>query len=405
MLLRRLAALAALLLLAASCTHVRPPDAPEFRGVWLTTVNNADWPSRPGLPVDEQKRELIAFLDCIAGTHLNAVILQVRPNADAFYASELEPWSDYLTGQLGQAPEPFYDPLAFAVEEAHKRGLELHAWLNPYRGRHPLSVPPQWSKHISRSRPDAVHPYGRFQWMDPGEPAVREHAIAVIRDIVKRYDVDGIHFDDYFYPYPENDASGQEIPFPDDASWQKYVAGGGKLSRDDFRRENVNLLIREAHEAIKAEKPDVQFGVSPFGIWRPHHPRSVRGLDAYARIYADSKKWMQQGWVDYFVPQLYWGTTAKEQRFAHLLKWWDRQNTAGVSLWPGLGAHRVGNRRANSFTADEILEQIRLIRSRKGTDGYILFTANVLMRDRGGLADRLREANGGPVPVPRKAKK
>jgi uncharacterized lipoprotein YddW (UPF0748 family) len=391
---RQLFVAAALLFIAGGCAHVPPPvPQREFRGVWLTTVNNSDWPSRPGLPPDEQKRELIAILDCIAATHLNVVVMHIRPNSDAFYQSDIEPWSDYLSADLGTPPDPYYDPLAFAIEEAHKRGLELHAWLNPYRTRHPLTIPLSSPQHIALQHPEFVHQYGRMWWLDPGEPEVRAYIVRIVRDIVKRYDVDAIHFDDYFYPYPEKD-----VPFPDDESYAKWNGG---LSRDEWRRENVNLLIMDVSRAIKEEKPRVWFGVSPFGIWRPKHPRHVRGLDAYAQIYADSKKWLQAGWVDYLTPQLYWGTQAPQQRFSELLRWWRRQNTLRIHLWPGLGAHRVANGRPNAFTADEIVDQINLIRRGTNDPGWILFTMNVLMRDRGGLADKLEKLNARDVPLPK----
>ncbi len=382
------------ILLLGGCTHVAPAiPKQEFRGVWVATVNNLDWPSRPGLSTEEQKRELMALLDCMAATHLNAVIFHVRPNTDALYSSEIEPWSDYLTGELGKAPEPFYDPLAFAVEEAHKRGIELHAWLNPYRSRDPLTIPIASTRHIARTHPQFIYPYGRYYWLDPGEPAVRDYVVSVVRDIVRRYDVDAVHFDDYFYPYPEADAE-----FPDEAAWRRHGAG---LSRNDWRRKNVDDLVEQVARAIKQEKPGVSFGISPFGIWRPGHPRSVRGLDAYDRIYADSRKWLQSGWVDYLSPQLYWAISAPQQRFSDLLHWWRRQNRAHRKIWPGLGAHRVANNRPNGFTADEIVNQINRIRRERGVDGWILFSARVLMNDRGGLTDRLRELNGHKVPVPK----
>ncbi len=382
--------LTVLVFVAGSCAHVPPPvPAKEFRGVWLTTVSNSDWPSRPGLSTEEQKQELIAILDCAAATHLNAIVMHIRPNADALYPSDIEPWSDYLSGELGKAPQPFYDPLAFAIEEAHKRGLELHAWLNPYRTRHSLAIPQTSPQHMSRMHPEFVHQYGKMWWLDPGEPDVRAYVVRIVRDIVRRYDVDAIHFDDYFYPYPENDAE-----FPDDASYARW---GNGMKRDDWRRENVDLLIEEVSHAIKDEKPGVRFGVSPFGIWRPHRPRHVRGLDAYARIYADSRKWLQRGWVDYLSPQLYWSTTAPQQRFVELLRWWRKQNRARRHVWPGLAATRVGR----SFTSQEIVDQINLVRTKTNDPGWILFTANVLMHDRDGITDKLERLNDHDVPVPK----
>lgn len=383
-------ALSGLLLVAGGCAHLPPPvPAKEFRGVWLTTVNNADWPSRPGLSTEEQKAELIAILDCAAATHLNAIVMHIRPNADALYASDIEPWSDYLSGELGKAPEPFYDPLAFAIAEAHQRGLELHAWLNPYRTRPPLAIPATSPRHISRVHPEFVRQYGKMWWLDPGEPEVRAYVVRIVRDIVRRYDVDAIHFDDYFYPYPENGAE-----FPDGASFARW---GNGMKRDDWRRQNVDLLIQQVSHAIKDEKPGVQFGVSPFGIWRPHRPRHVRGLDAYAQIYADSRKWLQQGWVDYLSPQLYWSTTAPQQRFVELLRWWRKQNRATRHVWPGLAVTRIGR----SFTSQEIVDQINLVRTKTKDPGWILFTANVLMHDRDGITDKLERMNDHDVPVPK----
>ena len=213
-------------------TAVPPKPMREFRGVWVATVANMDWPSKPGLSTDEQQREMIAILDRARELKFNAIILQVRTSCDAFYPSELEPWSEYLTGQQGKAPEPFYDPLKMWIEQAHARGLELHAWFNPFRARHPAATT-NAANHISKTHPEWVKQYGKYQWLDPGEPATREHTLRVIRDVVAKYDVDGVHFDDYFYPYPEK---GED--FPDEASWQRYQKSGGKLSRADWRRSN-----------------------------------------------------------------------------------------------------------------------------------------------------------------------
>lgn len=379
----------------AGCAYIGtpPPPAREFRGLWIASVRNIDWPSRPGLPVEEQKRELIAIFDRMVASRLNAALLHVRPSADALYDSKIEPWSEYLTGQMGRPPEPYYDPLAFAVEEAHRRGIELHAWLNPYRARRLSETTPAAETHVTRANPELVRTYGSFLWMDPGEPAVRQRVVDVVRDIVRRYDVDGIHFDDYFYPYPEGGAD-----FPDEQSWSRYGAG---MERAEWRRRNVDDLIAEVSRAIKEERPGVLFGISPFGIWRPGHPRSVRGLDSYEQIYADSRKWLREGWVDYFTPQLYWARHAPQQRFTDLLRWWTEQNVHRRHIWPGLGAHRVANGRPNGWKADEIIAQIHEIRRRRGAaTGYILFNAKVLMENRDRLADRLAEINGRDAAVP-----
>src|SRR5688500_6776839 len=224
-----------------------PPVQREFRAAWVASVANIDWPSRPGLSTWEQQAELIAILNRSVALNLNAVILQVRPAADALYASPYEPWSAYLTGGEGRAPEPYYDPLTFAVDEAHKRGLELHAWFNPYRARHMSARGPAAETHISATHPKLVGAYGRYLWMDPGEPAIRARTLRVMLDVVRRYDVDGIHIDDYFYPYPELGPDSLPIPFPDTASYGRYVRGGGTLEVNDWRRENVNILIRDIY--------------------------------------------------------------------------------------------------------------------------------------------------------------
>src|SRR3954464_13438580 len=243
----------ALVALATSTVSAQqPPETPrEFRAVWVATVGNIDWPSKPGLSTWDQQRELLAILDRSASLKLNAVIFQVRPGADALYASPYEPWSQFLTGRQGRAPEPPWDPLAFAVEQAHKRGLELHAWFNPYRAaynRDTLNA----RTHISRTNPELVWSYDRFIWMDPGDAEVRRRSVRAIVDVAKRYDIDGVHIDDYFYPYPVNDASGKKVDFPDSATYARYVKSGGTLSKDDWRRENVNKLVEAFYKGVHA---------------------------------------------------------------------------------------------------------------------------------------------------------
>src|SRR5688500_11537583 len=240
---------------AASPDDDGPAVAREFRGAWVASVANIDWPSRPGLTSEQQQAELLALLDRAAQLRLNAVILQVRPAADALYASRLEPWSEYLTGEMGKAPVPFYDPLAFAVDEAHKRGLELHAWFNPFRARHASARSPVSADHVSRTRRTLVQQYGRSLWLDPGEPDARQYSLRVIMDVVRRYDIDGVHIDDYFYPYRERDGAGRIITFPDDPSWRRYRRSGGRLTRDDWRRRNVDLFVEAVYTAMKREKP------------------------------------------------------------------------------------------------------------------------------------------------------
>lgn len=375
--------------------------AREFRGVWVATVANIDWPSAPGLSPWQQQIELLEILNKAVEMHLNAIILQVRPAADALYASPYEPWSEYLTGQMGAPPEPFYDPLAFAIAEAHKRGLELHAWINPFRAHHPSATSPLATTHVREAEPGMVRQYGDYLWLDPGDPAARRHSLRVVLDIVRRYDVDGIHIDDYFYPYQERDSLGRPLSFPDEASWKRYVRAGGTLSRDDWRRHNIDRFIEAMYREVKAVKPWVKVGISPFGIWRPGFPEQVAGFDAYAELYADSRKWLTNGWLDYLSPQLYWSIGRPQQSYPVLLAWWVSQNVHGRHIWPGNYASRVGPLGTSSWPVDELLQQIRLTREQPGATGNVYFSMSAFLRNQGGITDQLMAGPyQGPALVP-----
>jgi uncharacterized lipoprotein YddW (UPF0748 family) len=378
----------------------RADSCREFRGVWVATVGNLDWPSAPGLPAARQKQELVFLFDTLAALHANAVIFQVRPAADALYPSALEPWSEVLSGTQGVAPEPFWDPLAFAIAQAHARGMELHAWFNPYRARPATALSRAAATHLSRTRPDLVRAYGKQLWLDPGEEDVAAHSLAVVLDVVNRYDVDGVHLDDYFYPYPEKDAAGNVLEFPDAPSFGRYVASGGALGREDWRRWNVNRFVKRLHDEVKAAKPSVRVGISPFGIWRPGRPAQVKGFDAYEEISADARTWIQRGWVDYLAPQLYWPIDQKEQSFPALLAWWAAQGSKGSALWPGIAASRVGEE-GKGWPAKEIAEQIRRTRAQPGTTGHILFSARALLENRAGLStELLKDVWAEPASLP-----
>lgn len=331
-----------------------PKAEREFRAAWIATVANINWPSKPGLAVEDQKKEAIELLDLLYDNNFNAAVFQVRPQCDALYKSELEPWSYFLTGQQGQAPDPYYDPLEFWIEEAHKRGIELHVWLNPYRAHH-ISGGEITEYSVVKRHPELVLELSSgYWWLDPSKQATRDHSMAVVMDIVKRYDIDGVHFDDYFYPYP----SYHESDFPDDESWQEYKDSGGELSRGDWRRESVNIFIEELYDAIKEEKPYVKFGLSPFGIWRPNNPPSIQGFDQYDQLYADAKLWLNEGWIDYWTPQLYWTINKIPQSYPVLLGWWNKENTYKRHFWPGIS---VG--RGSSETGiDENINQIMITR-------------------------------------------
>lgn len=371
-----------------------PPPVPrEFRGLWIATVNNSDWPSQTNLPVREQKAELTAIMDKAVQMNLNVIVFQVRPDCDAMYDSKIEPWSEYLTGKMGRAPRPYYDPLAFAIEEAHRRGLELHAWFNPYRVRSRESKSPVAANFVTVTHPNIVRTYGSYLWLDPTEQSMRAYSLSVIMDVVRRYDIDGVHFDDYFYPYPEK-ANGKELDFPDNASWRRYQQGGGKLSRNDWRRENVSLFVWEVYKAIKHEKPWVKFGISPFGIWQPHYPEQIVGLNSYDTLFCDTRRWLSSGWLDYVAPQLYWPVAQTAQSFPALLNWWEEQNTQHRLLLSGM---KVNGWKGIANDAREELAEIADTRRQAGASGEILWHSKPLFTGQNGVAEALRR---GPYSQP-----
>ena len=377
-----------------------PPPAPrEFRAAWVATVANIDWPSKPGLSAQDQRAQALALLNRAQALRLNAIILQVRAAGDAIYPSLLEPWSETLSGEQGRAPghahEPAYDPLAFWVQEAHRRALELHVWFNPYRARHSTARTPLVAPHIGVHEPALVKRYGNMLWMDPGEPAAAAHTLAVVADVVRRYDVDGVHMDDYFYPYPVVAAGGGEQPFPDEESYTRYRLGGGQNSREDWRRANVDALVQQLDTVVHLIKPWVRLGVSPFGIGKPERrPPGVTGFSQYDKLYADVERWLASGWLDYLAPQLYWPIGREGQPFAALLDQWVAENTRQRHLWPGLytsqvtQGQRIGER---AWPASEILGQVKLLRQRGDkAAGHIHFSMAALMQDRDGVASKLQ---------------
>jgi uncharacterized lipoprotein YddW (UPF0748 family) len=348
----------------------------EFRAVWVATVYNLDWPSRPGLPAAEQKAQLRAMFDRAQQLKLNAVLLQVRPVSDALYVSNKEPWSVYLTGRQGG--DPGYDPLAFAITEAHARGLELHAWFNPFRAT-TKSTDAVAPNHVTRTHPDWIRRYAGQGYIDPGVPEARRYVLDVMLDVVRRYDIDGVHIDDYFYPYPVHGAD-----FPDEASWQRYGAASG-MNRADWRRDNVNRFVEAMYHGVKGVKSSVRVGISPFGIWRPGVPTTTQaGLDSFGQLFADSRHWLAQGWCDYLAPQLYWSIEPAKQSFPVLLNWWREQSRAGRPIWPGIATERVGKMRP----AQEITRQIELTRQGQlsnNAPGHIHWSMKALMSDQGGI--------------------
>ena len=360
----------------------------EFRAVWVATVNNIDWPSKPGLSTNQQKQEAIDILNMHQMLGMNAVIFQARPTSDAFYASSLEPWSMYLTGTPGKAPDPFYDPLQFWIEECHKRGMELHAWLNPFRvaqnARQPLA-----GNHIAFQYPDWFVKYGNLLYFDPGLPQSREFITLVVKDIVSRYDVDAIHLDDYFYPYPSSE------DFPDSASFAKYNRGFSPENKADWRRENVDIAIQMLSETIKATKPWVKFGISPFGVWRnksddPRGSNTRAGTTNYDHLYADIIKWQERGWIDYCLPQIYWQVGHPQADFELLANWWEK-NSFGRAMYVGHAVYK--SETTSTETAwrqpGELPRQIEILRRIPGIEGSAFYSSNHFFRNLMGFQDSL----------------
>ena len=353
-------------------------DSPkrEFRGAWIATVFNEDWPSSPHTMTHVQTLELTERFDELRDAGINAVIFQIRPECDALYESEFEPWSHWLTGTQGEAPNPFYDPLELAIELAHQRGMELHAWFNPYRAVSKTGDYPIDTKHVSVQHPDWILTFGDLKVLDPGLPMVRDYVTNVILDVVRRYDIDGVHFDDYFYPYPPNHITNQ-----DDATFADYSRGF--TNRDAWRRDNVNSLIRMVYEGIRNVKPYVKFGVSPFGIWKNGVPWGTTGLDAYNVIYCDAIAWLGEQIVDYIAPQLYW-PFGGGQDYGRLLRWWASQST-DRHLYPGQAAYRI-----SSWPLNEMPNQIRLNREQPNVLGSIFFRALYFQINPNGFVDSLK---------------
>ena len=358
------------------------PPKREFRGAWVATVSNIDWPSQPGLTVTQQKAQLLTILNELKAMGINAVFLQVRPECDALYESGIEPWSYWLTGKQGQPPSPFYDPLQFAIEEAHKRGMELHAWINPFRAVNKVGTFTLDSSHVSIRHPDWILSYkksggGTLVLLNPGLPQVRDYITSVIMDIVRRYDVDGIHFDDYFYPY-------EGTTTQDTATFRLYNRGMSDTA--DWRRDNVNLFVKEVYDSIQTVKPWVKFGISPFGIWKNGVPAGTTGTDAYSVLYADAMAWLRQNIVDYVAPQLYW-PNGGAQDYAKLMTWWaDSAANYGRDIYIGQAAYRIPK-----WTAGEIEHQLNQNRTNNEVQGSIFFSTNSLTGNFGNFADSLTQ--------------
>jgi uncharacterized lipoprotein YddW (UPF0748 family) len=359
----------------------------EFRAVWIATVENIDWPSKRNLSADQQKAEFLKILDMHQRNGMNAIIMQIRPVSDAFYPSQYEPWSEYLNGKQGLPPTPYYDPLQFMIEETHKRGMEFHAWINPYRAVFNVTRSSVSPSHVTRLFPQWFLTYGSTKYFDPGLPQARVHVNRVIRDLVERYDLDAIHFDDYFYPYK---IPGKE--FPDGNSYAKY---GNGMSLEDWRRSNVDTIIKMLGQTIKSVNPRVKFGISPFGVWRnqdkdPRGSATKAGVTNYDGLYADILLWLEKGWIDYVAPQLYWEIGFKVAEFNVLVNWW-ANNSFGKQLYIGQGIYRSGEPKSPAWkNPKELPNQIKILRATANVSGSIYFSSNTFSHNPNGWNDSLR---------------
>jgi len=378
-----------ILLLTVNLNATKYPKR-EMRAIWVATVGNIDWPSASTLTVEQQKKEFIELLDLCKIYHMNTVVFQIRPCADAFYASEYEPWSQWLSGKQGQKPDPYYDPLTFASAECRKRGLDIHVWVNPYRAVTDTTKFQTTADHITKTHPEWFLTYGKTKYFNPSIPEVRNFVVKVISDIVRRYDIDAVHMDDYFYPYR---ITGVE--FPDDQSFKIYSRGYLDTQRDDWRRNNVDLIIKQMHDSIKAIKPWVEFGISPFGVWRniakdPKGSNTKAGQTNYDDLFADVLKWQQEKWIDYITPQIYWERGKVVADYTILADWWSK-NAFGTQLYIGQAPYRIDPKAKDTawHTADEIIGQIELNRKYKNIGGSMFFSAKFMRSNPLGLHEKL----------------
>lgn len=358
----------------------------EFRGVWVATVDNIDWPSAGNFNSDSQKVEFLKLLDMHQRNGFNALIVQVRPAADAFYPSQFEPWSEWLTGKQGQPPYPYYDPLEFMITETHKRGMAFHAWMNPYRAEFNIGVSSISPTHITKLHPEWFLNYGDKKYFDPGNKAVQQYVANVVKDVVSRYPVDAIHFDDYFYPYR---IAGKE--FPDNITYEQF---GNGLKKDNWRRSNTDSIIALLSRVIKAANKTCQFGISPFGIWRSKERDPINGSNTnggasdYDDLYADILLWLKNGWIDYVAPQLYWEFSHRTAPYNVLLDWWNN-HTFGRQCYIGLGIYKANTNKAWRDPT-QLTRQIDALRSKPNIQGMIFFSSKSFENNPNGWSDSLR---------------
>ncbi|SFE22422.1 glycoside hydrolase family 10 protein [Flavobacterium xueshanense] len=368
-----------LILLLLFQTNLFSQQSPkrEMRAVWISTVDNIDWPSKQGLSDQEMKDEMITLLDNMRSYNLNTVIFQIRPTADAYYKSTKEPASHWITGTQGVAPN--FDPLQLMIDEAGKRGMNVHVWLNPYRAQKDTTKEVLAKTHLYFKQPELFVTYGKTRYFNPGYKETRNFVSSVVGEIVRNYDIQAIHMDDYFYPYK---ITGQE--FPDQIAFNKEPRQF--KDKDDWRRDNVDLIIKQIRDTIIANKPEVEFGISPFGVWRNKSKDSegsntVAGVTNYDDLYADILKWQKENWIDYVTPQLYWHIGFDRANFEVLAKWW-ATHKYGANVYVGHGDYKISKaaKEVEWRSPDQIVKQIEMIRSLPFIDGSMHFTASTLLK-------------------------
>ncbi|MBX9785584.1 MAG: family 10 glycosylhydrolase [Chitinophagaceae bacterium] len=379
----KLALLIAAIVISNFISTAQTPPKRELRGAWIATYVNLDWPANSSQTPDQERAGFISLLNTLQQTGINAVYVQIRSECDAMYASSLEPWSASLTGTQGTPPSPLYDPLQFMITECRARGIEFHAWLNPFRAINNFNNISNFaSNHIAKLRPEWLLAQGTYRILDPGIPAVRDYVISVVMDVVRRYDVDGIHFDDYFYPYPSQGGSPAPPRFNDDVTFATYP--NGFTNQNDWRRNNINVFVQRTYDSIKNAKPWVKFGIAPFGIWRnsssdPVNGSATNGLQSYSDIFADTRYWLQNGLPDYVTPQVYWSIGFSVANYGILTPWWNN-NAFGRHIYIGHAAYKINaDADANWANPSQINNQIRLNRQQQNVFGSTFFrTGNII---------------------------
>jgi uncharacterized lipoprotein YddW (UPF0748 family) len=375
----------------------------QLRGTWIATVDNYDWPTDPDMSPRQQQEELIGLLETAVEYRLNAVMFQVRPTGDALWPSKYEPWAEVLTGKQGR--DPGWDPLDFAIREAHRRGLQLHAWFNPYRVANHTDPERLSEHHPARRYPEWVVPYGGKLYYNPGLPDVRSFVQDAMLDAVENYDVDAVHWDDYFYPYPVKGAR-----FDDDDAYGEFGRNFG--SRAAWRRDNTNRLVQEMAQRVRAAKPGLPFGISPFGVWRsaendPDGSDTGASTQSYDDLYADTRKWVREGWIDYIVPQLYWNIGFAAADYAKLVPWWSEVvKGTGVHLYAGEALYKVGDRAQPAAWQDpaELSRHLTLGKRYPQVRGNVFFSAKVVRADPLGAMSRVvRDHFDQPAKPPRRS--